>query len=423
MGEYNISLFFAAPAPLLLGIAVLVAQQLISGLRDPLRDDPVNLILTTTGWVLIATGIVAPLFGLLGFLIILMCVIGVFVLIEAWRKGRASQQNALLWLLVIAAERFMPLAPAIEAFARERRGLFAWRARRLAELLAAGAPLADALALCPKLLPRYALPMVRVGCQSGALAPALRKAATVHNQHATVWMSLIGKVSYVLLLPAFGLVVLVFATGWLFPRYQSIFKEFHTQLPPVTQWLFQANVFFINYWFLFSPLLILYLWLVVHLVMRYFGLTQSDFPLMGSITRRLDSANILDALALTARRQRPMGEGIAELARSYPKRKIRRQLARVFYDIEAGRDWADSLCGRSLIGRADLALLKAAQRVGNLSWAMQEAADSARRRFIYRLQAITQAVFPAAVICFGVVVMFIVVALFLPLVTLIQRMA
>ena len=62
-------------------------------------------------------------------------------------------------------------------------------------------------------------------------------------------------------------------------------------------------------------------------------------------------------------------------------------------------------------------MLQAAQRAGNLPWAMQEMADSGRRRFLYRLQAIVQAVFPAAVICFGLMVMFIVVSLFLPLVS------
>ena len=47
----------ATLAPILLGIAVLVSQRLISGPRDSLRDDPVNLILTMTGWVLIAVGL------------------------------------------------------------------------------------------------------------------------------------------------------------------------------------------------------------------------------------------------------------------------------------------------------------------------------------------------------------------------------
>ena len=93
------------------------------------------------------------------------------------------------------------------------------------------------------------------------------------------------------------------------------------------------------------------------------------------------------------------------------------------FDIESGGDWAESLSRRNLIRRADLAVLQAAQRVGNLPWAMQEMADSARRRFFYKLQAIVQAVFPAVLICFGVAVMFIVVSLFLPLVELIKRMA
>ena len=54
---------------------------------------------------------------------------------------------------------------------------------------------------------------------------------------------------------------------------------------------------------------------------------------------------------------------------------------------------------------------------------MQEMADSARRRFFYRLQAIIQTVFPFAVVGFGAIMMFIVVALFLPLVYLIQKLA
>jgi len=423
MSENELILVLAALAPLPLGIAVLVAQYLISGPRDPLRDDPVNLILTTVGWVLIALGLVGPLVGLLGMLSIAGCIVGVFVLIEGWRKRRASQQNALLWLLVISAERFMPLGPAIEALARERGGSFGRRAKRLAELLAAGAPLPDALELCPKMLPTYALPMIRVGCQSGALAPALRQAATVHNLHAPVWMSLIGKLSYLLLLPIFGLAVLVFVTIWIVPRFASIFRDFHASLPLMTQCLIQAAYFAVNYWYFFSPLLLLFAWLVVHMVMRYFGLTQSDFPFLGRLTRRLDSANVLDGLAVVALQQRPLAEGVATLATAYPKHSIRRRLTLAALDIESGRDWAESLWQRSLIRRADLAVLQAAQRVGHLPWAIQEMADSSRRRFIYRLQAIVQAVFPAVVICFGAVVMFIVVALFLPLVALIQRMA
>ena len=72
---------------------------------------------------------------------------------------------------------------------------------------------------------------------------------------------------------------------------------------------------------------------------------------------------------------------------------------------------------------AGVGQLQAAQRVGNLPWALHEMADSGRRRFIYRVQAVVQAAFPPVVILFGLIVMFIAVAVFLPLVTLIQRLA
>ena len=76
-----------------------------------------------------------------------------------------------------------------------------------------------------------------------------------------------------------------------------------------------------------------------------------------------------------------------------------------------------------IIRRTEHAILQAAQRAGNLPWAMQEMADSARRRFFYKLQALVQTAFPFALIGLGLVVMYIVVALFWPLVTLIERVA
>jgi type IV pilus assembly protein PilC len=88
-----------------------------------------------------------------------------------------------------------------------------------------------------------------------------------------------------------------------------------------------------------------------------------------------------------------------------------------------GRDWSESLCNQGLIKPADQAVLKAAQRVGNLPWAMREMADSNRRRLAYRLSALVQLAYPPVIICIGLIVMFIVVALFLPLITLVMRLS
>ena len=380
-------------------------------------------IVSAVGSALIAAAILAAFIVFLGPLGLVWSVIAVLVLIESLHRYPASQQNALLWLLVVSAERQMPLGPAIEAFARERGGLFGRRARRLAKLLDMGISLPEALDFCPGLLPAYALPVIRLGCQSGALATALRQAATAHNQYASIRTSLAGKVSYLLLLPVFGIAVVTFVMIWIIPKFEKIFCDFHTSLPPLTRLLIFISYQAVHYWLVLLPVYLLIGGLLVYSAMRYSGWIDWDLPGVNRLVRRLDSARILDGLAIIAAQQKPLAEGVAVLAGTYPKSSIRQLLSFALYDIVSGSDWAESLHRHQLIRRSDLALLQAAQRVGNLPWALHEMADSGRRRFIYRVQAVVQAAFPPVVILFGLIVMFIAVAVFLPLVTLIQRLA
>jgi general secretion pathway protein F len=424
MDPASVAIAFAvAVAGTLIGLAIVgLIRRLRMANRLRLRFAFAS-VFEATGQVLMILLLAIILIAVFGPVGLVGCGILFFVAVECVRKHRASQRNALLWLLVISAERSMPLGPAIEAFATEQGGSFAAAARRLAELLAGGTPLPDALELCPGLLPTYVLPMIRVGCQSGALAPALRQAATVHDQHAPLFVSLVGKISYLMLLPIFGSIVLVFVMVWIIPKFRSIFQDFRMDLPAMTELLIQSSYFVVNYWYLLSPLFLFFAWLLVYSVLRYFGWTLWDMPLAGRLARRLDSSRILDGLAIVARQQRPLVEGIAMLAESYPKSDIRRRLTLATFDIESGGDWAESLWRHSLIRRPDLAVLQAAQRAGNLPWAMQEVADSARRRFFYKLQALVQGAFPVVVLCLGAVVMFIVTALFLPLISIINKLA
>jgi general secretion pathway protein F len=359
---------------------------------------------------------VAIAVGVFGFLALAVCRL-------AFRQRQTAKRCSLLWLLAVSAERQMPLGPAVEAFARERGGLFGRRVKRLAKLLAMGAPLPSALDFCPGLVPDQSLPIIRIGYGSGALAPALRQAATVQNQYTAIWTALAGKVSYLLALPVFAIGILTWIMIWVIPRFTKIFYDFHAQLPGMTRSLINVCYVCANYWFVASPLFLLIGFLLVYSLMRYFGWTDWELPGTSRLARRLDTARILDSLAIVAQQQRPMLEGVATLAGTYPKSSVRRLLSLVLNDVESGGDWAEVLHERGLVRRVDLSLLRAAQHVGNLPWAMREMADSNRRRFVYRLQAIVQAAFPPVVIFFGLIVMFIAVGIFLPLVALIRVLA
>ena len=128
----------------------------------------------------------------------------------------------------------------------------------------------------------------------------LRRAAAVHDLDEPIWMGLQAKIAYLLLAPAFGVMLLTFVMLQIVPTFVKIFQDFGTELPAMTRALIGVSQFTGEFWFLLWPLFLLAPFLLFYLPMRYFGWIDWDLPGMGRFTRRLDSAEILDALALVA---------------------------------------------------------------------------------------------------------------------------
>lgn len=84
---------------------------------------------------------------------------------------------------------------------------------------------------------------------------------------------------------------------------------------------------------------------------------------------------------------------------------------------------AQALRQAKLIRSSDLAILTAAERSGNLEWALEEMADSSIRRLAYRLRLALNVLFPAVLFVFGLFIAFVVISLFMPLVSLIQGLS
>ena len=88
-----------------------------------------------------------------------------------------------------------------------------------------------------------------------------------------------------------------------------------------------------------------------------------------------------------------------------------------------GQDWCDSLRVQKLIRRGDAAVFKAAQRVGNLEWALDEMADSALRQITYRLALGLNILYPVVVLLLGAIVAVVVIGIFHPLARIIGSLA
>ena len=229
-----------------------------------------------------------------------------------------------------------------------------------------------------------------------------------------------GRLVYLIVVGLFLLQIAIYVMWKIVPSFEKIFKDFHADLPLVTRSVISVSHALLDFWFLWlAPLLFLLPYLLAWAVAGF----EANFLFLRRLAARLDTAAILESLALVTGRQRPMTQGIVALAMHYPKSWVRRRLAQAFTAVHAGEDWIDSLRAQRLIGARRRGGPRAAERAGNLPWALREVAESNRRRFTYRVYVLLQVLFPVVILLLGLTVALFAAGLFTPLVTLIQKLS
>ena len=159
---------------------------------------------------------------------------------------------------------------------------------------------------------------------------------------------------------------------------------------------------------------------LVFLPFSFLSWGNYNVPIFDRLLGRRHTALVLRALSLVVEGGKPMAVGFSTLADHYPTFWIHRRLRKVESEVRRGTDWIESLWRHRLIRGADAEVLTSAARVGNLAWALGELASSAERRLAARCQIVIQTLFPLVVVMLGLVVLFMAVAYFLPLVIIIQ---
>lgn len=371
-------------------------------------------------WAVLGCLWVVLVFGLLLGFALVSAPIVVFV------KLRGTRQEGLLRLLAAAAGG-VPPGPAVEAYG-DLCGLgFRRRLRALARDLDAGVPLPAALDRNRGVVPAEALVMIRVGWEAGNPAGALRDAA---ESAAGPWHPHRQGLAKALAYGLGMLVVLQILGGFLFyyiaPSFRKILDDFGEPLPPLTRFVFRGVQILGEHWEVALALALLELAaggvLVAWLISYVFGF-DLRLPLLDRLSRRRHAAAILRMLAMGVEGRRPLAEGLKLMAAHHPVGWARARLARTEIRAGRGEPWAAAMRDEGLIRATDAAVLDAAQRAGNLPWALRELAEGAERRSAYRLRALAQTLLPLIVVAVGALVGLIAVAYFLPLVALIRELA
>jgi type II secretory pathway component PulF len=419
-------LLLSWPTLILLGLGLRMSLRLTYGVRGPDAGDPVYEFLRITGWVLIALGlapaILGGLYSVVGGIIV---VLAAATLIEIITQRRATQRRSLCALLAVIVERRQRLDASALLDSHALRGRVGRKAKKLFESLDAGTPLDQAVREHPRALPREAIAYLAAGETMKTESAALRELSrTDHSELSTVWRACVDRISYLACVLTIMIVILTFVMIKIVPAFADIFQEFEMELPATTILAVRVSSFFVK--FLAAPVtlglvaLLLSSGIVGICYLCDFAVLQpfSDRWFRG---RRL--ADVLRILAVATEERQPLADVLNRIALEYPSATIRRQLVPAAKALHGGTEWHEALFKSRIVSGAEVALLKTAERAGNLPWTFRQIAMRREKRAVYRLASALQVVYPIVILLLGSFVGFFVISLFIPLVKLIEGLA
>ncbi len=120
-------------AEVILGVLVGAGAQLSGGLAGRPAAAPWRSWAGSS----FVVGYITATASVMGMLVIPAVPILIAVIIYLHTQQRRNQQNGLLWVLAVAADREIPLAPGVEAYSQQNHGIYRERTHALAALLQA----------------------------------------------------------------------------------------------------------------------------------------------------------------------------------------------------------------------------------------------------------------------------------------------
>jgi type IV pilus assembly protein PilC len=418
-------ILYSWPTLLTLALGLRVALKLHYGARGPDANDPIYHFVSILSWVLFVLGLVPIVVGgAITVVGVLVLALGIATLVEVVVQHRAVQRRSVCTLLALFLERRQQISAPLFISGTALRGIVGRAAKRLFHALNAGVPLADAVRSYSAALPREAMAYVAAGQTVEAEAAALRELSKADQSGVdTLWRACIDRISYLSCVLVTMVAVVTFLIIKIVPAYWDIFEEFSLELPPLTMLAFSVSqdtalLFAVPMTWAFIVLLL------VAAVVEICYLC--DVPILQAWGDRLfrgrRTADVLRILAVATEERRPIADVLFRVAQTYPSETIRSQLRPAAAVVVSGGDWPDALRKYKIVSTAEAALLRAAARAGNLPWALRQVAKRREKRAIYRLHNFIQIVYPVLILMVGGVVAFYFLALFIPVVQLIQSL-
>lgn len=291
-----------------------------------------------------------------------------------------------------------------------------------------GATLSEAMAKQPKAFDNLYVNMVKAGEAGGALEVILQRLADFKERAQSLKKRVQGAMIYPIAVIVVATAIVTGIMIFIIPKFKKIFDDFGSKLPWMTEVLIQASDFVAQYWYLLFAVPFA-LWLFIKIVKKnktgeyIVDWISLRIPLTGKIQRKAIIARVCRTLGTLIASGVPILDALIIARDTAGNAVFRKAFEHIYAAIREGEPMAIPLKETRIADDIVVNMVDVGEETGALDNMLYKVADVYDEEVRVLVDGLIKLLEPMITVVLGLFVGFIVIALFLPLIQLLNDLA
>lgn len=341
------------------------------------------------------------------------------------KKELASFTKQLSYLI----ETGISLHKGVEIIAEQiRNPYFKSVINQIVKDIKEGIPLSEASAKFPKVFPNAMIFQLKAAEAGGFMQEALVNISADLEREARFAKQVKGAMMYpsVVLVVAIGIVY--FMLTMVVPKMAKTLTSFDAELPTITKVVMSASDVAKNYWYVFIIVVVLGIYLFKLLMKnpiykKKYHAFLLKIPVIGNLVISINIATMTRLMSSLLSSGVPIDDTLDNLKNVLTNKVLSDNIEKVRKEVvEEGYTLSKSMDEKPVFPKALVQILKVGEETGNLEDVLSSLADKYEEDVSDALKTMTSLINPLLMIVIGAIVGVIVVSLFVPMFSLIDKL-
>ena len=323
----------------------------------------------------------------------------------------------------------IPIVKALSVLEGQTRpGPFKTVLGELVDDVAAGTPLSEGMGKHERVFGRLYSAMVHAGEVGGVLDTVLTRLATFREKAAALRSKVVGALVYPAVVTVVAVAVVSVVIVFVIPKFREIFQSFDVGLPPLTQILLDVSEAVTTYWYVAFGLPILLL--LAHFVLMGRGGAYRyrmhalvlRVPVLGDVLQQALIAGFARTFGTLIEAGVPHLDALAIVRDTSPSDVLVRSVEDVRRTVREGEAISSQMAESPVFDALVVNMVDVGEETGELDRMLLRVANAYEAQVDRKIDTLFKILEPALLIAMAVVVGFIVVALFMPLMSIMNQL-